>query len=117
MKGQASMEFMTMVSALGIISLVSFSVVYNSIASGSLGSDLSEVCSELALKINNALFFGDGFSQTISTPDKINGQSYTIFLSNSAAICRSGKNSYIKKFFAANLTNSTHTEFYIPAGR
>ncbi len=118
LKGQASFEFMLMVILVAITALASFVAVYGKVTSSDLAGrqkELAAVCDELVQKIDSAFFYGSGFSQNITLPDKINGRNYTVSIKKSYIVCESENFDYPKKFFASNVTNiSGAADFSVP---
>ncbi len=117
-RGQASFEFMLMIILVAITALASFVAVYGKVTSSDLAgrqTSLAGICNELAQKIDNAFFYGSGFSQNITLLDKVDGRNYTVSIKKSYAVCESENFDYPQKFFADNVTNSAGAaEFSVP---
>ena len=106
MKGQAAFEFMMIMSFL--ILIMSFYVLafqYQFDPRG-IQQKLSNICSNIASKIDNAYYFGIGFRQNVTLPDNVGGQTYTITAGDKILLCKAGKAVAIENFLA-NITNST----------
>lgn len=111
-KGQASIEFLALFIAMMMFVLILYAGSLNRINEVSTSSSQQEIkatCDNTASLIDNALYFGSGFS----TNTTVYGN-YTLRVFNKTLICYSGNSYYINGFAAANVKNSTgYSEFSI----
>lgn len=111
MKAQAALEFMIISFIILSILLLLFSITTGSqLASQQEEAQnrLNSICKNLVNKINNAIYYGNGFSQEIVIPDSIYGNSYIIEVKNNKTlICSTEKFSLIQMFVENDITNET----------
>lgn len=69
---------------------------------------IENICSDVANKINSAVYFGFGFTQNVSLPEQIYGLNYSITVYNGTLLCRYDKYVIIEKFITNSTTNTTH---------
>ncbi len=111
MKAQAALEFMIISFIILSILLLLFSITTGAqLASQQEQAQnrLNSICKNLVNKINNAIYYGNGFSQEIVIPDSIYGNSYTIEVKNNKTlICSTEKFSLIQMFVENDIMNET----------
>lgn len=118
MKGQASMELITMVLAILVIIIAFFLASFSresSIRDDETQRKLNSVCNDVATKIDRAVFFGNGFTQNVTLPGRIFDLQYSIDVYNRTLLCKAGKFNRIEMFTADRITNTTnYPPFSIP---
>lgn len=110
MKGQASYELMILIAFLIMISVLYVSAFRNQFQPDIVEKQekINNICSDIANKINNAIYFGHGFVQTVNLPDKINDLNYSITVYNDFISCKIDDYGSMQNFIAENITNTTH---------
>ena len=68
------------------------------IQQGETGRRLDSLCTEIAAKIGNAIFYGPGFSQNVTLNPTLYGTNYNITIYNNAVTCDSSNYNSIKNF-------------------
>lgn len=109
MRAQASFEFMIMVIFVLFFILAFYvSVFGKELLAGEeeKRKEIENICNSIADKINSAVYYGNGFSQNISLPEKLYGANYSVKVLNKTLICDAGKYNSIEKFVAETVTDS-----------
>jgi hypothetical protein len=123
MRGQAAFEFIVLAVAVLILLFTFFVITFSRqfyLQDIQTQDRLDGVCSDVANKINQAIYFGGGFSQNVTLPNKIYGSNYSIEVQSSTKtlICRTNETnqkSAIKFFIADKVNNMTgSTSFFVP---
>ena len=119
MHGQAGVEFM-----LGVIVVLSFVLTFYVATFGKISAvpdrlQIEQLCEEVTTKIGAADQYGDGFSQNMTLPDKLQGTvNYNITVYTYSVICASAQNA-IRPHTAASVRNATGSgpPFTLPRGK
>jgi len=111
MKGQLGFEFlMIMFIVMLILVLIFTATTSNQVGLQETQKErkLKGVCERVADTINRAVYYGAGFSQTITIPETIYGSNYTLdVIGNKTLVCSNSKTDIISTFIENNITNST----------
>lgn len=101
-KGQAAIEFLSLMIVIMIISVAAYEVVYSRISDSGNIYNLQFACRKIASGINSALVFGNGFSTNITLPEG----TYTASILGDAVLCKDSENVFIETVLS-NVTNSS----------
>jgi len=107
MRGQSGVEFM-----LGVIVVLSFVLAFYVATFSKISAvpdrlQIEQLCEEVAVKIGIVDQYGDGFSQNVTMPDKLQGTvNYNIMVDTYALVCQSTQ-SAIRPHTATSIRNAT----------
>ncbi|MEM0475443.1 MAG: hypothetical protein QW343_01485 [Candidatus Norongarragalinales archaeon] len=85
-RGQAGVEFMTIVGLLGLMLLIVFAISFNQRGEVAIQSSVYygwSLCQQIASEVNTAVGVGDGFERIFYLPLDVNGEKYSISIAPS----------------------------------
>lgn len=102
---------------LGIIGVLSFVLIFYVMTFGRISAvpdrlAIEHICEEIAVKINSASQYGDGFGQNMTLPDKLDGADYNITVYTNSLVCRSTQD-VVRSHSASIIRNATSVPPFI----